>query len=158
MAFISPASRKLLNFLRLQDADDKQGGFVSLKSSNPFDDPLIDPNFYDSEVDLLITREAVKAAMRFAQAPVFKNVINGTLEPWGSATTDDEIDTVIRETSSTAWHPVGTASMSASNASWGVVDPDLLVKKVKGLRIVDASIMVRWTVARTEFNFELTRN
>lgn len=102
----------------LQEADDEQGGFVSLKSNNPFDDPLIDLNFYDSEVDVLITREAVKAVIRFAQAPVFKNLINRTLEPWGNATTDEEIDTVIRETSSTTWHPVDTASMSPRNASW----------------------------------------
>jgi choline dehydrogenase-like flavoprotein len=62
--------------------------------------------------------------------------------PWTNATTDEEIDQVIREIAVTAWHPISTAAMSPKGASWGVVDPDLRVKGVSGLRVIDASIMV----------------
>jgi choline dehydrogenase-like flavoprotein len=42
----------------------------------------------------------------------------------------------------TVWHPVGSAAMTAKNAGFGVVNPDLTVKGVKGLRVIDASVFV----------------
>lgn len=119
-----------------------KGGSLTIGSNNPFDDPLIDPGFYTSEFDLATTREGIKSATKFVRAPVWENVVTDLLGPLANATTDAEIDDVIRNTAATGLHPIGTASMSPKNANWGVVDPDLLVKKVSGLRIVDASIMV----------------
>lgn len=115
---------------------------MKIGSSNPLDDPLIDPGYYTSEFDLLTTREGVKSAMKFAKAPVWENVITGVVGPLANATTDAELDTAIRNNTVAGLHLVGTAAMSPKHASWGVVGPDLLVKKVTGLRIVDASIMV----------------
>lgn len=115
---------------------------MTIGSSNPFDDPLIDPGFYTSEFDLPATREGIKQMMSFSKAPVWKNVITGVLGPLANATTDEEIDDIIRNSAESGLHPVGTAAMSSKDASWGVVDPDLLVKKVSGLRVVDASVMV----------------
>jgi choline dehydrogenase-like flavoprotein len=43
------------------------------------------------------------------------------------------------------FHPTGTAAMSPKGADWGVVDPDLKVKGVEGLRIVDGSVLVSWS-------------
>jgi len=65
--------------------------------------------------------------------------------PYGglSATSDADIDAYVREQASTMYHPVGTASMTARDAEWGVVDPDLKVKGVEGVRVVDASVFVR---------------
>lgn len=119
-----------------------KGGSVSIGSNNPFDDPLIDPGYYTSEFDLLAAREGIKKAMKFTKAPVWEDIITGFVGPWANATTDAEIDDTIRNNTESGLHPVGTAAMSPKNASWGVVDPDLLVKKVSGLRIVDASVMV----------------
>lgn len=115
---------------------------MTIGSSNPFDDPLIDPSFYASEFDLLTIHEGVKKAMKFSKAPVWKNIITGVLGPLANATTDTEIDNIIRNNTGSGLHPVGTAAMSPREANWGVVNPDLLVKKVSGLRIVDASILV----------------
>lgn len=87
-------------------------------------------------------REGIRAAQRFVSAPVLQNNITGLLAPFDGATTDSEIEEIIRETAVTAWHPIGTAMMSPKGASWGVVDPDLRVKGISGLRVIDASIMV----------------
>lgn len=80
--------------------------------------------------------------MRFVSAPVLRDSITGILAPFANASTDEELENAIRENSVTQWHPIGSAAMSPRGASWGVVDPDLRVKGVNGLRVIDASIMV----------------
>lgn len=122
-ALISPTSR----------------GSVTLASSNPFTKPLINPNFLTTAFDIYAIREAVKASKRFASAYAWAGYV---LSPYGglSATSDADIDAFVRETASTMFHPVGTASMTAKDAKWGVVDPDLRVKGVEGVRVVDASV------------------
>ncbi|KAG6896163.1 hypothetical protein C0992_009912 [Termitomyces sp. T32_za158] len=86
-------------------------------------------------------REAVRSARRFLAAPAWKDYVIGPVGGLVNATTNELLDEYIRRNAGTSAHPVGTAAMSAENASFGVVDPDLQVKGVKGLRIVDASIM-----------------
>lgn len=115
------------------------GGSITLNSSDPFDKPLINPNLLAEEVDIVVIREAIRASRRFLSAPAWDGYIIAAQE---NATTDDELDALIRNTSRTVDHPVSTAMMSPYNATWGVVDPDLKVKGVKGLRIVDASVFV----------------
>ncbi|KAJ8516162.1 hypothetical protein ONZ45_g6504 [Pleurotus djamor] len=115
-------------------------GSVTLKSANPWDDPIIDPGFLTNALDVRMYREAYKAVRKFISAPVFDGYILG---PYGeaNATTDDEIDAYVRKYTTSVWHPVGTAAMSPANSRKGVVNPDLAVKGVSGLRVVDASIM-----------------
>lgn len=84
-------------------------------------------------------REGIKAARRFVEAPAWNNYIISRLS---NATTDSEIEAFARASASTLFHPVGTAAMSSRNAPYGVVDPDLTVKGLAGLRIVDASVLV----------------
>jgi len=84
-------------------------------------------------------REAIRSVLRFVAAPVWSDYIISRVS---NATTDAELDDYIRSNSGSIFHAVGTAGMSAYNASYGVVDPDLRVKKVEGLRIVDASVIV----------------
>ncbi|KAF9447311.1 GMC oxidoreductase [Macrolepiota fuliginosa MF-IS2] len=125
-------------------------GSLTIRSSNPFDSPLINPGYYTSEFDLPAVREGVKSAIRFSKAAVWENIITGLVGPLANAPTDADIDAVIRNNTLSALHPVGTAAMSPKNASWGVVDPDLLVKHVYGLRIVDASILPYIPSAHTQ--------
>jgi len=116
-------------------------GKVTLKTSNPFDDPLIDLGLLTSEFDKLALREAVKSAKRFLAAPAWSDYVIGPAGALQNITTDEELDTYLRQSAYTALHAVGTASMSAKNSKNGVVDPDLRVKGVSGLRVVDASVM-----------------
>ena len=125
-------------YTRLQPS----GGSVQLSSNDPFAAPIIDPAFLKEPFDLAVMREAVKQAKLFFTAPAWNDYVIGLTGPLASATTDDEIDQVIKDNSSTVWHLVGTAMMSSASASWGVVNPDFRVKGVQGLRVVDGSVLV----------------
>jgi len=116
------------------------GGTIKLNSNDPFDKPLIDPQFLTTEFDIVAMRECVRAIKRFIAAPAWADYV---LSPFGplSATSDSDIDEYVRGLTGTAFHPVGTATMS-SHSKPGVVDQDLLVKGADGLRIVDASVFV----------------
>ncbi|KAG6907390.1 hypothetical protein DXG01_009081 [Tephrocybe rancida] len=125
-------------------------GSVSLGSTDPFDQPLIDPTFLATEFDIFAMREAVKSAQKFFTAPVWKDYVLSPVGGLENATSDQLLDDYIRRGVFSAAHPVGTAAMSAKNASFGVVDPDLRAKGISGLRIVDASVMPFVTCAHTQ--------
>ncbi|KAJ7187767.1 alcohol oxidase [Mycena filopes] len=133
-AVVSPASR----------------GWVTINSSDPLDAPLINPNLVGTEVDLFFMRYSVKAAFRIAAAKAFEGYVISPAFDLNSTSTDDEIDAFVRSHSSTVFHPVGTNSISPRGSDFGVVDPDLLVKGLKGLRIVDLSVMPLIAAAHTQ--------
>lgn len=96
-----------------------------------------------TDFDIFTMREAVKAAKRFVTAPAWSDYVIGPAPGQFSNTdTDELLDAWIRNTTTTIWHPVSTAPMSPCGAATGVVDPDLRVKGVVGLRVVDASVIV----------------
>ncbi|KAF7341726.1 GMC oxidoreductase [Mycena sanguinolenta] len=118
--------------------DPSAGGAVTLSSNNVLANPLINPNLVGAEVDLVIMREAVKSAIRYTTAPAWKGYVLSTVGL--TDTSDAGIEAYIRANAGTIFHPVGTASMSPKGAQWGVVNPDLTVKGLTGLRVVDMSV------------------
>ncbi|KAF8192528.1 hypothetical protein BJ912DRAFT_1095103 [Pholiota molesta] len=113
-------------------------GTVKIRSTNPFDKPIIDPRFLTTDFDVAVMRESVKSTRRFVSAPAWADYVIGPIVP--GLDTDDEIDNFVRTTTTTIFHPSGTAGMAAFNSSNGVVNPDLSVKGTLGLRVVDASV------------------
>lgn len=87
-------------------------------------------------------RDAIRNVRKFFAAKAFEGYIVSESPPSAGAESDDELDAFISGNFITTWHPVSTAKMSPKGADYGVVDPDLKVKGVRGLRVVDASIMV----------------
>ncbi|KAF8512598.1 aryl-alcohol oxidase [Hysterangium stoloniferum] len=116
-------------------------GSISLKTSNPFDPPLIDVGLLTTNFDIAAARQCVRTAQRFITAPVWKNYVLGPINTFPNTTTDAELDQYIRAHATQTGHAVGTSSMSPKGANYGVVDPDLVVKGASGLRIIDASVM-----------------
>lgn len=114
-------------------------GHIGLKSVAPEDRPLIQPNSLAAENDLRTLRDAVKIARKIMAQPAFDPYRGEELNPGAAATTDADIDSFIRRTAITIYHPVGTAKMG--NDRLAVVDSQLRVRGVKSLRVVDASIM-----------------
>ncbi|TFK24118.1 aryl-alcohol oxidase [Coprinopsis marcescibilis] len=125
-------------------------GTVSLRSNRPLDPPLIDLGMLTSEFDVLALREGVKTSQRFLAASAFADYKLTLAGPLGQARTDAEIDDAIRTMAGTGQHPTGTAAMSHVNATYGVVNPDLKVKQVSGLRVIDASVMPFIPVGHTQ--------
>lgn len=137
----------LLNpFLFISSQQCVLGGSLKLASKSPWDSPIIDPAILKENIDFLVLREAYKSARRLLTAPSFAGYVIGGYGP-AAATSDADIEAYIRNFTTTVWHPVGTASMGPASGKQGVVTPDLLVKGVNGLRVVDGSIIVRCDVS-----------
>jgi choline dehydrogenase len=114
-------------------------GYIALKSDDPFAPPLIQPNYLATETDRRAMRDGVKILREvFLQQP-FDAYRGPELMPGARVRTDADIDAYIRETAETIYHPVGTCRMGADEGS--VVDGELKVRGVEGLRVIDASVM-----------------
>jgi choline dehydrogenase len=114
-------------------------GTISIKSADPLVAPVIQPNYLEAEEDRRAMREGTKIARDlFAQA-AFDPYRGPELMPGAAVRTDAQIDAWLRKTAETIYHPVGSAKMGKDADS--VVDQELKVYGVEGLRVVDASIM-----------------
>lgn len=128
--------------MEVQDDVSALGGTVTLASKDPFDFPVIDPALLTTDFDLGAMIQAVKDARTFMQSSTFTGFIAGRFGALGAAQTDAQIAAAARDSVASIYHPTSTACMSPKGASWGVLDPDLRVKGVVGLRVVDASVFV----------------
>ena len=116
----------------------KSTGQLTLQSNDPFAPPRIEPNYLADESDLTTLVEGVKLGRQIAQASAFSPYRGEEVWPGQDAKNDKALAAFIRSTSETLYHPVGTCKMG--NDAMAVVDADLRVRGVEGLRVVDASI------------------
>lgn len=114
-------------------------GTVSLASSDPALAPLIDPNFLSDDRDLQTMVRAYRAGQAILQSEVFADVRGKALVKEPALDDDAAIEQYLRNRSDTIYHPVGTCRMGSDADS--VVDLQLRVRGVAGLRVIDASIM-----------------
>ncbi|KIJ54911.1 GMC oxidoreductase [Sphaerobolus stellatus SS14] len=115
-------------------------GSITLTSNNPFDDPLIDPGFLTNPFEMAAFRAGLASIRRFLSAPAWKDYVIGPFGDLANATTDALLEDFIRNNAGSTAHLVGTVAMSAPNAGFGVINPDLRVKGATGIRVVDASV------------------
>jgi choline dehydrogenase len=116
-------------------------GSVGLRSSDPLDLPLVDQNYLDCERDRQSMRAGVRIARRVFAQDAFAPYRGEELMPGSKVTTDVEIDEFIRQKAEPDFHSVGTCRMGQDGDA--VVDPQLRVRGLTGLRVVDASVMPR---------------
>ena len=114
-------------------------GSVSLGSAKYQDPPKIINNFLNTENDRTTLRRAFHIVRQIFEQKPFSEHIGMELTPGTNVKSDDEIDKFIRETLITVYHPIGSCRMGIDDEA--VVDPELRVRGVQGLRIVDASVM-----------------
>ena len=116
-------------------------GYITLKSSDPNDDPLMYPNYFSVEQDLIDTRNGLREARRVFMQPVFDEYRGEELKPEKNIdiNNDHELDQWIRETGETLYHPVGTCKMGIDE--FAVTNEHGQVHGTESLRVVDASLM-----------------
>ena len=122
-------------------------GTIRLASTDPYTAPLIDPKYFSNEQDLNVLVEGAKIGLALSKTEAFQKygskfydkVFPGceSYTPW----TDPYWKCFIRHYSSTIYHPAGTCKMGKATDPTAVVDARLRVHGIKGLRVVDCSIM-----------------
>ncbi|QBC30232.1 GMC family oxidoreductase [Pandoraea sp. XY-2] len=116
----------------------KSRGRVTLASADMRDAPRIDPAFLQAQEDVDTLLRGVRVIRRILAAPSLAQFGGEELHSRGIES-DEALTALIRARADTIYHPVGTCRMGSDAAS--VVDPELRVRGVEGLRVVDASIM-----------------
>ena len=114
-------------------------GEIGLHSADPFAPPRIDPHYLDSETDRRVMRDAVKMVRTICAQDALAPLRGDEIMPGDDIQGDAMIDSFVRETAETIYHPVGTIRMGADDAA--PLDGELQVRGIDGLRVVDASVM-----------------
>jgi choline dehydrogenase len=121
----------------------RSAGTVVLRSADPFELPAVDPRYLsdpDGEDEATLLRGLRLARRVLAHEPL-ASFVEGELLPGDEKRSDDELRAHIRALSQTLYHPAGTCRMGSDAGS--VVDPQLRVRGIEGLRVIDASVMPR---------------
>ena len=114
-------------------------GSIHIKSANPAAAPAIAPNYLSAESDRRVAADAIRLTRRIVAQPPMARFRPEEFKPGAEAQSEAELVRAAGEVATTIFHPVGTARMGADEAS--VVDPQLRVRGVTGIRVIDASIM-----------------
>ncbi|MDA2990584.1 MAG: GMC family oxidoreductase N-terminal domain-containing protein [Actinomycetota bacterium] len=117
-------------------------GTVTLRSADPSAKPVVDPRYLsDSDgVDRAAMMAGLRVTATIARSPALRDVVGDIVRPLHATTLDDEtLERALDSCSHTLYHPVGTCRMGRDERS--VVDPELRVRGVRGLRVADASVM-----------------
>ncbi|QFU89559.1 GMC family oxidoreductase [Amycolatopsis sp. YIM 10] len=114
-------------------------GSITLRSADPLAPPRIDRPMYGDPRDLQAMVEVFRFMRKVTAAPAFRKYIRAEVSPGPSVRTDDELVEVIKRTSYGGQHASGTCRMGSGPEA--VVNPELRVSGVDGLRVADASVM-----------------
>ena len=128
-------------------------GDITLHTKRPWSAPLISPNYLADPNDVEVLLKGIRAIQKIINSMVYSNMslecpaldARSTYKP----DSDDFWKWYIRQVSSSSYHPVGTARMGSMDDDKAVVDYRLRVRGVKGLRVVDASVMPELTSGNT---------
>jgi choline dehydrogenase len=116
-------------------------GEIRLASKDPFAAPAIDPRYFSDDADLALLVHGVRLTREIAATAPLAQMLGRELAPGVTRADDAALRDDIRRTAQTIFHPVGTCRMGIGTDA--VVDPQLRVRGIANLRIVDASIMPR---------------
>jgi len=117
----------------------KSRGRVDIRSANPDDAPLIDPNYLSHPDDLKVAADAIRLTRRIVASSALHTFSPEEYLPGAALQTEEELHEAAAKIGTTIFHPVGTCRMGQDAEA--VVDAELRVHGIAGLRVADASIM-----------------
>ena len=124
-------------------------GHVHARSTDPFIDPVIQPNYLADPIDRRVTLGGIRLVRRLLATPELAPYVDRETLPGPDVKTDDELLDYARANGTTCYHLIGTARMGPATDPSAVVGDDLLVHGMQGLRVVDASVMPNMPSANT---------
>jgi choline dehydrogenase len=116
-------------------------GTLTLRSARPADAPRIQPRYLSEPGDLEVLLEGIRISREVIAAAPFARFRGRELFPGEGLRTRAELEAIVRRKAETIYHPAGTCRMGGDGAA--VVDPELRVQGIEGLRVADASVMPR---------------
>jgi choline dehydrogenase len=122
-------------------------GHIRIRSADPAEHPAITPNYLANDFDRQVVLAGLRWGRRIAAQPALARYIDHELMPGEAVQSDEELLAFARTYGTTIYHPVGTCAMGRGPEA--VVDPELRVHGIEGLRVVDASIMPRLVSGNT---------
>jgi choline dehydrogenase len=122
-------------------------GSIHVTSKSPRTQPAVRFNFLTAQLDREVTLEAMRIARRIMTAPAMRPIATEEVSPGVAVQSDDELLDWVKRNAETTYHPVGTCKMGSDPMA--VVDDQLRVHGMQGLRIADASIMPTLTSGNT---------
>src|SRR5438105_3523149 len=122
-------------------------GSVTLRSNDPADPPLIDPNSFSEPYDLERSIDGIKISQEVGHSPSFRRFINREYFPGEKCKTSKDYEELARANARSSYHPVGTCKMGSDDMA--VVMPDLRVRGIERLRVCDSSVMPRIVSSNT---------
>jgi len=114
-------------------------GTMHIRSTNPFDAPLISPNYLSAEADKQVAVDSIRHARRLMATDTMAKFNPNEIKPGLAYESDAEVLEAAGDVATTIFHPIGTAKMG--DDALAVVSDTLEVHGLEGLRVVDASIM-----------------
>lgn len=122
-------------------------GRIDIRSADMHSAPLIDPNYLSDPQDLRVAADAIRLTRRIVQAPALAAFAPKEYLPGPALQTEEQLHEAAGKVGTTIFHPVGTCRMG--NGPMDVVDDQLRVHGIPGLRVADASIMPQITSGNT---------
>lgn len=124
-------------------------GHVHIRSTNAADPPAIDPRYLSAEADVQVAIDSIRLTRRIVAAPAMARYQPEEYMPGGQLQSDEELARAAGDIGTTIFHPVGTAKMGSDLDQMAVLDGQLRVRGVAGLRVIDASAMPAITSGNT---------
>jgi len=124
-------------------------GHIRIASPDPQQAPKISPNYLSTPEDRQVAADSLRLTRRIAAMPALAKYKPTEFKPGVQYQSDDDLARLAGDIGTTIFHPVGTCRMGAENDPLAVVDPQLRVRGVAGLRIADASVMPTITSGNT---------